>query len=80
MERSEKIKAVVVEARSDKMIFFVVPQSEEYDFDLGFAQADLDVILNTQCNIGYAETRQVPDWDRSTFISADARPLWGDAV
>lgn len=72
----DRVAFVVVESRSDKVIFFVVPQSEEFDFDLGFAMADLDVTLNTQCNIGYAETRQVPGWDVSTFVSDQAHLLW----
>jgi hypothetical protein len=72
----DKIAQVLVEPRSDKIIFFITPRGEQYDFDLGFKMADLDVILNTQCNIGYAETRQIPSWDHSTFVSDRARLIW----
>jgi len=71
-----KIEKILCEPRSDKVIFFVVPTSDEFDFDLGFAQATLDVTLNTQCNIGYAETRQVPRWDLKTFVSPEAMMIW----
>lgn len=75
-DRGNQIAQVLVELRSDKVIFFVVPRSQQYDFDLGFAQADLDVTLNTQCNIGYTETRQIPEYEKANFISTDAKLVY----
>ena len=68
--------AGLVGVRSDKTIFYIVPRSDEYDFDLGREQAELDIFLNTRGGIGYAETRQVPVWELQRFISPDAYRLW----
>jgi hypothetical protein len=75
-ERSEKLLAGLVNLRNDKTVFYIVPRSEEYDFDLGREQAELDIYLNTRGGIGYAETRQVPAWEIQRFVSQDAYRVW----
>ena len=67
-QRSDRVALALVGLRSDKSVFYLVPASEQYDFDLGIEQADLDIFLNTRGGIGYAETRQVPGWELDLFV------------
>jgi len=75
-ERTGRVIAGLVGVRNDKTVFYIVPRSDEYDFDLGAEQAELDIFLNTRGGIGYVETRQVPVWELDRFISPDAYRLW----
>jgi len=75
-DRADKIVAGLVAVRTDKTIFYIIHRNDEYDFDLGSQQADLDIFLNTRGGIGYAETRQVPGWEMDRFVSADAYRVW----
>jgi hypothetical protein len=67
-ERSERIDLVLVGLRSDKTVFYIIPKTDQYDFDLGLEQAALDIFLNTRGGIGYAETRQIPAWEIDRFV------------
>ncbi|MCL2649056.1 MAG: hypothetical protein FWD61_18995 [Phycisphaerales bacterium] len=71
-ERANQIAFALVELRSDKTVFFVIPRSEQYDFDLGLEQARLDIYLSTRGGIGYTETRQVPGWEVDRFVGQQA--------
>ena len=67
-QRSDRVALSLVSLRSDKSVFYLVPASEQFDFDSGMEQADLDIFLNTRGGIGYAETRQVPGWELDLFV------------
>ena len=75
-ERAAKMVAGLVGVRSDKTVFYIIPQQDEYDFDLGSEQAALDIFLNTRGGIGYAETRQIPVWEMQRFVPPDAYRVW----
>ena len=68
----DRIAFALVSLRSDKTVFFIIPKSEQYDMELGFEQAQLDIHLNTRGGIGYAETRQVPAWEIERFVGPPA--------
>lgn len=71
-DRPDKVAMALVELRSDKTVFYIIPVLDHYDFDLGGEQADLDIFLNTRGGIGYSETRQVPLWELDRFVSNSA--------
>lgn len=75
-ERADRVLAALVALRSDKIVFYIIPKSEGYDFGLGREQADLDIHMNTRGGIGYAETRQVPRWEFARFVPHDAFRVW----
>lgn len=75
-KRPTAIAAMLVEVRTNKVVFWIVPLSEEYNFDLGFELAELDIYLSSQGGIGYCETRQVPYWDLMSFVPADSQMRW----
>jgi hypothetical protein len=79
-DHHDSLDRILIDFCNDKVVFFLVPKSERFDFDLGFAQAELDVYLNTRGNIGYAETRQIPSWDIETFVSRNARIVWPEEM
>lgn len=74
--RSARIALALVDLRTDKTVFYLIPKSEQYDFDLGLEQAQLDIYLNTRGGIGYAETRQVPIWELDRFVAPQAYRVW----
>ena len=67
-----KVSLALVNLRSDKIVFYIIPTSEQYDFELGEIQADLDIYLNTRGAIGYTETRQIPGWEIERFAAPTA--------
>jgi hypothetical protein len=71
-QHADHVSVALVTLRSNKIVFYVIPISEQYDFDLGEAQADLDIYLNTRGAIGYAETRQIPGWEMERFVPPTA--------
>lgn len=75
-ERSGRVALALVELRSDKAVFYIIPSSEQFDFALGLEQADLDIFLNTRGAIGYVETRQVPAWEIERFVAPEAYRVW----
>jgi len=81
-ERADRVAFALVELKSNKTIFFIIPKSVQFDFDLGYAQADLDIYLNTRGGIGYTESRQVPSWEVDRFVGASALRIYtlGDGV
>jgi hypothetical protein len=78
-ERAEKLALALVDLRSDKVVFYVIPAGDAFDFELGEQQADLDIELNTRGGIGYVETRQVPAWELERFVASDAYLVWPKA-
>ena len=75
-ERSDRVSELFVESRVGKTLFYIVPRSDEYNFELGFEQSKLDLYLNRHGAIGYAETRQIPGWDLDTFVGHKAHRIW----
>ena len=71
-DHTDKIALCLVALRTDKTVFYVIPKSEGYDFELGAEQAALDIYLNTRGGIGYAETRQIPIWEIDRFVPKEA--------
>ena len=67
-QRANRVTLALVGLRSDKSVFYLVPATEQYDFDLGMEQADLDIFRNTRGGIGDAETRQGPGWERELVV------------
>jgi hypothetical protein len=74
--REQTLALVLVDLRTDKTVFYVISRSEQYDFDLGLEQAQLDIFLNTRGGIGYVETRQVPVWEVERFVADHAYRVW----
>ena len=75
-ERSDRVAMALVSLRSNKIVFYIIPKGESFDFDLGFAQAKLDLFLNSFGTTGYAETRQIPAWEIETFVPSGALRVW----
>ena len=75
-QRKANVALVLVDFRSDKTIFYIIPTSQQHDFQLGDEQADLDIFVNTRGAIGYAETRQIPSWEIDRFVSPQAYRVW----
>jgi hypothetical protein len=74
--KEHKVLLGLVDLRSDKIVFYFVPKGDQFDFDLSQQQADLDIFLNTRSEIGYTETRQVPQWELDRFVSERALRFW----
>jgi len=81
-ERADRVAFALVELRSNKTIFFIIPKSEQYDMQLGLAQAQLNIDMTTRGGIGYSEARQVPGWEVDRFVGASAFRIYplGDEV
>jgi hypothetical protein len=75
-ERLDRVALALVDLRSEKTVFYIVPKSDQYDFDLGLEQSKLDIFLNTRGAIGYAETRQIPAWELDRFVADKAYRVW----
>ena len=70
--RTERVALGLVTLRTDKTVFYIVPKGDQFDFDLGMEQAELDIFFNTRGGIGYAESRQVPGWELDRFVGQPA--------
>jgi hypothetical protein len=73
---SADVAAILVEIRTDKVVFFIVPTSETFNFRLAEAQSDLDHDLLTRFGIGYVESRQIPGDELDRFVSPLALRVW----
>jgi len=76
VQRTAEVTLALVDLRSEKIVFYIVPKSEQFDFKLATEQAELDIYLNTRGAIGYTETRQVPGWELDRFVSDRAYRVW----
>ena len=79
-ERADRIAFALVELRSNKTIFFIIPRSEQYDMKIGLEQAQLEIYLSTRGGIGYTETRQVPGWEVDRFVGSSAFRIYPQGV
>ncbi len=79
-DHPNKIALVLVDLRSDKTVFYVIPRSDEFDFELAQQQTDLNISLNTRGAIGYVETRQIPPWEIARFVGENAYRVWPNDI
>ena len=71
-----QIRLALVDIRSNKVLFYFVPESDRYDLSLGNAMTDLEVKLGGSAGIGYVETLQVPDRSPERFIGPKSLLVW----
>lgn len=75
-ERQGLLKMALVDIRSNKTVFYFVPESSRYDLELGSAMTDLEVELTGSGGIGYVETLQVPERSMERFVGRRSLILW----
>jgi hypothetical protein len=75
-EKSEKLRISLVDVRSNKVMFYFVPQSDRYDLELGDEMTALEVELGGGAGIGYVETLQVPGRSLDRFAGVNSRTVW----
>lgn len=79
--RSAQILECYCVLRGTKTVFFFVPASPSYDFDLGEAMGGLSEDAAGKFNVGAIEFRQVPSTEKFRFFSPDtARRVYGEAA
>jgi hypothetical protein len=69
------IRMALVNVRSNKVLFYFVPESDRYDLSLGGKMTALEVELGS-AGIGYVETLQVPDRSLEGFVGTQAMLIW----
>jgi hypothetical protein len=70
------VRMALVDIRSNKVIFYFVPDSEQYDLLLGDHMTALEVELGGSAGIGYVETLQVPDRSLERFAGKRSLLVW----
>jgi hypothetical protein len=75
-EKSSQIRMALVDIRSNKVVFYFVPESDRYDLELGGQMTELEVELGGGAGIGYVETLQVPDRSLERFAGQRALMVW----
>jgi hypothetical protein len=70
------VKMALVDIRSNKVIFYFVPESEQYDLTLGDHMTSLEVELGGSAGIGYVETIQVPERSLGRFVGKNSLMVW----
>jgi hypothetical protein len=75
-EHSGHIRMALVDIRSNKVLFYFVPQSGRYDLELGDEMTALEVQLGGSAGIGYVETLQVPERSLDSFVGKRSLLLW----
>ncbi len=73
---SSRLQLALVDIRSNKVLFYFVPQSERYDLALGGEMTSLEVELGGSAGIGYVETLQVPVRSLDRFIGKKSLLVW----
>ncbi len=71
-----KVRMVLVDIRSNKVLFYFVPQSDRYDLKLGAEMTDLEVKIGGSAGIGYVETLQVPERSLHRFAGEKSLVVW----
>ncbi|WP_428938736.1 hypothetical protein [Fontivita pretiosa] len=72
----DKLQIALVEIRSNKVLFYFVPQSDRYDLSLGSEMTALEVELGGSAGIGYVETLQVPVRSLERFAGPGSLLVW----
>jgi hypothetical protein len=76
-DKSEgRVRIALVDIRSNKVLFYFVPQSDRYDLKLGGEMTSLEVELGGSAGIGYVETLQVPERSLERFAGERALMFW----
>ena len=75
-DRTEQVRAALVDIRSNKVLFYFVPDSTRYDVNLGAAMTQLEVSLGGSAGIGYVESLQVPARSLRRFVGAKSLIVW----
>jgi hypothetical protein len=71
-----RIRMALVDIRSNKVLFYFVPQSDRYDLALGAEMTSLEVDLGGSAGIGYVETLQVPERSLERFAGPRSLRVW----
>ena len=79
-EFAAQIELVLVDIRSNKVLFYVVPKSDRFDLSLGDEMTSLEVELGGGAGIGYVETLQVPGRSMDRFVGAGSLLVWPDQM
>jgi hypothetical protein len=74
--RSASLRAALVDIRSNKVMFYFVPDSTRYDLALGEAMTELEVELGGSAGIGYVESLQVPARSLERFAAPKSLIVW----
>jgi hypothetical protein len=74
--RSNKIVMAFIEVRSNKVQFYFITTSDQYDLDLGNQMTALEVQLDGSAGIGYVETLQVPARSIDRFVGDQSMLVW----
>lgn len=75
-QSSARIRLALVDIRSNKILFYFVPQSDRYDLTLGGQMTSLEVELGGSAGIGYVETLQVPERSLERFVGPRSLLVW----
>jgi hypothetical protein len=75
-DREKSMRLALVDVRSNKVLFYFVPESDRYDLSLGSEMTDLEVRLGGSAGIGHVETLQVPERSLDRFAPKDSREIW----
>ncbi len=70
------LRMSLVDIRSNKVLFYFVPQSDRYDLKLGAEMTALEVELGGSAGIGYVETLQVPERSLERFAGPRSLLVW----
>jgi hypothetical protein len=70
------VQVALVDIRSDKVIFYFVPQSESYDLTLGDAMTALEIEIGGGSGIGCVESLQVPLRSIERFVGEKSLQVW----
>lgn len=73
---ASRVRLALVDIRSNKVLFYFVPQSDRYDLALGREMTTLEVELGGSAGIGYVETLQVPDRSLERFAGEQSFLVW----
>ena len=75
-ERTDRLRVALVDVRSNKVMFYFVPESDRYDLKLGDEMTAFEVELGGGAGIGYVETLQVPARSLDRFAGFNSRTVW----
>jgi len=77
-QRAGKIRSCFIVGRGSKVVIFVAPQGEQFDFDLADEMTMLDAQVS-QYNIGPVDLRQVPWSEMDRFVNPErAMHVYGE--
>ena len=73
---NEHVQMALVDIRSDKVVFYFVPQSASYDLTLGDAMTGLEIEIGGGSGIGCVESLQVPLRSIERFVGEKSLQVW----